>query len=1789
MPDNATLKSLTKKRGGHRARCTTLTNDLNQAIDDQSTDLPFIQLNCDELRRQIQITTQLDDQISDLVSEDSLESEITEASQKAMQYNSVLSKAQQYMSGTTSTQQLGNHQTRLPDIPVKLPQLSLVKFSGDSLDWLKFWELFRESVHERTDIKPAVKFQYLVGQLQGDAANLISGFNHTSAEYTEAVELLKSTYGEPRILVQGRLNALFDIEPPEATVESLSNFRSTYEGHLRVLKSLNSNVTEAGYVYAHMLIRKLPPTTRDNINRAGSSDVWDLEELRKAINEEINHLTALQDASTIHKGNSSFKNNHSASFPINSNSGTNFKSNSNYNSNMNNKSASKTCPLCEGNHNIFRCKVYESRDSRMARATKLELCYNCLGARHTTYTCRSRFRCQYCDDKHHTALCTRAPKPDGKKNNNHHVSANAIPVNNSNETSQSVVNVASTSNKSTSSYTSLLPTANVTIRTPNGRFECKALLDVGSQRTFILKSLADTMHLKIIDKIALEIDGFASVGKRQTYDIVQVDVITSSDITTISALTVESMPSRVCMPGRSDLVKSLIGKGFTLADPSTHDSYNDLHMIIGIDSYHRFVPGNKVADSVYAFDSKLGSVIVGTIPSPAPSGASSNVSTVLRIGANIDSSVEANIHSDNSDLQIRKLWELDTIGMKDPSSDHDDLALQKFRDSVVFHDGKYHINLPWKDDSIPLQDNRGLAYKRMHAIWQKLSSNEKLLKVYHSIIQEQLHRGFIELVDDQYFEPEKVHYIPHHFVAKDSETTPLRIVYDCSAKQDKNRPSMNDLLLTGPCLTQDLTKILLNFRIKPFACVSDAEKAFLMVGLKSPCRDACRFFWPENPFDPNSKIMVYRFCVVLFGSTASQFLLNCTIEHHLAKYNCQAAHDIQAGLYVDNFVNTFQTENSMLEFYTNCKAIMAEGGFNVRQWIGNSDHFMKSIKDDDRCIKNPIKVLGVTWDVTTDKLYIKPNFGPCVTLHTKRSLISALSKVFDPYGFWMPLMVSGKLLIQEVWKAGLSWDEPLNPEMNILACALVKELSNFDFQISREVVVRPAPVVLHVFGDSSTKCFGIVAYISCNGKLQFLMSKSRLAPIKPPTLPQLELTALNFAARIAKFILESYRCRSNDEQVEISEINIWSDSEISLHWVHSKTVHKKAYVRHRVEDIRKLCPNAIFRHVDSKSNPADLITRGLTVKEFRKSETFWRNGPQNIEALMQTEFQATTVCSAPCHETHTEISIVGARNINVVETDEPDIDELTKVEDFSSFRKIARVIAYVKKFIFLLKEKLASNNTVLPNLSAQDIMESEILLISLDQRKHFHDILKNLRKSDSTHAITRVPALVYQLNLKYDGTLIRSHGRLLNSSMTDASKYPILLAAKSPLTRLIILDAHKVTMHSGTNYLLSFIREKYWIPRGRQVIKSIIHQCVCCRKVVGRAFKSPPEAPLPPARVSEAKPFQVSGVDLTGAIQVKDRGNHIKAYIVLFTCAVTRAIHLEIVYSLSAEDFLRSFIKFCSRRSLPQIIYSDNATYFVSVASTLKQISTTEIVVNHMRDNSVDWKFITPRASWHGGFWERLIGLTKNVFKKVVGQALLSRDDLETVVPQIEAVLNDRPLTYATDSMTDPQPLTPSQLIYGYKLREFPNLLNMDVLSDPTYGSKEILSKVFVHRTRVLERMFSRWKHEYLACLRERYRSKDSHEEIKPGQVVLISDDMLPRVAWKLGVITKIFKGSDGYIRSVQLRTQTGTFLRPVAKLFPLEVECIEKDFYPTIVPPPPRRSQRQAANRAIQNMRECS
>ena len=504
---------------------------------------------------------------------------------------------------------------------------------------------------------------------------------------------------------------------------------------------------------------------------------------------------------------------------------------------------------------------------------------------------------------------------------------------------------------------------------------------------------------------------------------------------------------------------------------------------------------------------------------------------------------------------------------------------------------------------------------------------------------------------------------------------------------------------------------------------------------------------------------------------------------------------------------------------------------------------------------------------------------------------------------------------------------------------------------------------------------------------------------------------------------------------------------------------------------------------------------------------------------------------------------------------------LIDVTRFSSYRKLLRVTAYVLLFIEKMKSSINrnssiscvsvaadSNHILSPNL----INEAEIILIRQTQRKHLFNIVEFFENNNKS-----VPTIVKQLRLfMSNANLVRSAGRIGNSNLNEATKQPVLLPENSLLAELIVRDIHERNLHCGVSEVLAHLREHYWMPRGRQRIKSILRKCFTCLKVQGKPFKAPMMPDLPEDRVNQTKPFEITGVDYTGAISVKSGNSIIKAYIVLFTCMVTRASHLEVVTSISERDFIDAFIKFTSRRGHPRIMYSDNASNFSSAAKTSENIVKNDKFISDFR---IKWKFITARAPFQGGAWERLIGMTKNSLKKVVGNALLELSELQVIITQIEARLNDHPLTYITNDVSDNLPLTPSHLLSGGKLQTV-NIFNTDELDDPSYNSTHSnLNRRNLFCQKLLNDFWSRWKREYLTSLRERFNNSMHKDNlIKVGQIVLIHDDC-PRVFWKLGKIINTFPGTDGLIRSASLKTEKGILERPITKLYPLEIlveEC---------------------------------
>ena len=335
----------------------------------------------------------------------------------------------------------------------------------------------------------------------------------------------------------------------------------------------------------------------------------------------------------------------------------------------------------------------------------------------------------------------------------------------------------------------------------------------------------------------------------------------------------------------------------------------------------------------------------------------------------------------------------------------------------------------------------------------------------------------------------------------------------------------------------------------------------------------------------------------------------------------------------------------------------------------------------------------------------------------------------------------------------------------------------------------------------------------------------------------------------------------------------------------------------------------------------------------------------------------------------------------------------------------------------------------------------------------------------------------------------------------------------------------------------------------------MIGKCQICRRLEGKAYKSPPVAELPNFRVNETLPFSNTGVDFAGPLFVKtDTGEMKKVYIALFTCCVTRAIHLELVEDLHTMSFVNCLRRFCSRRGTPRLINSDNAKTFKAADKLLDRLATDHTFLEFLDHRRIVWKFNLPLSSWWGGYWERMVGCVKRCLRKVLGNARLTRDELSTVFTEVESTLNSRPLTYLYDELGEA--LTPSHLLHGHRLSHLSEGINPEIDHEDDVDN---LSRRFLYLTKKLSHFWNRWRKEYLTDLREFHKMQSRKtDSIEIGDLVLLQEDSIKRGQWKIAVVEKLINGKDGEIRGAVMRKagkgEPETLIRPLQKLFPLEI-----------------------------------
>ena len=386
--------------------------------------------------------------------------------------------------------------------------------------------------------------------------------------------------------------------------------------------------------------------------------------------------------------------------------------------------------------------------------------------------------------------------------------------------------------------------------------------------------------------------------------------------------------------------------------------------------------------------------------------------------------------------------------------------------------------------------------------------------------------------------------------------------------------------------------------------------------------------------------------------------------------------------------------------------------------------------------------------------------------------------------------------------------------------------------------------------------------------------------------------------------------------------------------------------------------------------------------------------------------------------------------------------------------------------------------------------------------------------------------------------LLRIKGRLEYSDLCYESKHPLILPS-THIVKTLVRFQHRLLKHAGVSTLVTTLRNCYWIVQLRRLAKAVCRECVACRKQDSRACNQP-VAPLPELRVKSAPPFTVTGLDYAGPLFCADAPSK-KLYILLFTCAVVRSVHLELTDSLSLPDCILAIRRFIARRGIPSIFYSDNAKTFVSASHLLQQ---------HYGPQAPQWKFIVPRAPWWGGWWERLVRSVKSALRKSLGVKCLSKSELETNLFEVEACINSRPLTFVGEEPDIASPLTPSHFLIGRTSGFQPEIIEEHT---SCVTSKDLCMKEFA-RQRQLEKFWKQWSSDYIKSLPHTVKGFNSDCNLKKGSVVLVSEDYVPRLSWPLGVIVDIFPGKDGFVRSVDVRTAKGVINRPVQRIHDLEI-----------------------------------
>lgn len=1608
-------------------------------------------------------------------------------------------------------QQTSGSENNHSNIQFSLPKLSLPEFNGKISEWKGFISLFDRMVHTNTNLDQGLKIEYLKSCVKGEASKIINHIDATPENYLTCYDLLKKRYENKRLIMGRFLDNILNFQKIKSeNADQLKALFDTANESIMSIKNLGVNTKNWGPLLAHILVHKLDFSTVIHYE-CQLKDVREPPELEDFLSYIENRFMAIQSANA-------------KSFQINRNEKT-FSEKTFTEKNQVEKASNSNCVFCNSDsHNIYKCELIKKKEvnDRVNWAKSKALCMNCLKNNHKTQECKSKFTCKYCNKKHNSLLHINVEKNtkantanvDTAKNLNQKVSAIV---------SDSIPNVV------------MLATAIIGVETNNNdKIALRCLIDQGSQSTFITENAVQALKLRK-QPISVTISG---IGEKESKATFQVELkifprFSSSFVLHTTAIVLKKLTkvsTEIDDINNYDHLNNLC-----LADPSLQNNA-PIDIILGAGEFAQIIkPGliKKSHTQPIAQDTELGWIISGTISANAYTVTNSHVTSLI---SNVELNKKLRCFFKNEDL-------IDNESALSEEENYCEMHYKKnhYREKS----GRYVVTLPFKNgmDKPELGESRKRAIATQIQLETRFNKNENLKTEYKKFIDEYIALEHMELATiDQRSE---AYFLSHHCVFKESTTTKLRVVFNAT-QRSSNGKCLNEQLAMGKLYQPDLLTHLLRFRTFKYVFSADIEKMYRQILINSKQRDLQRIIWRESS---DKAFSDFRLNTITYGTANAPYLAIRTLLQlaiDVEKIYPIAANIIKNNMYVDDVLSGCCESDELQYIYNELKNAFGSAHFNLRKWCSNSKDFLKQIPECDRELKandNNVKALGIAWspndDVFTYELNVSMDSNPT----TKRMLSSEIASLFDPLGWISPVIIKAKNLLQVAWKENIDWDDSLPVILSEQWIQIKSELHLInELKIPRWINYLPNDTMeLHGFCDASEVGYAAVIYLK-NTKLNsisLLTSKTKVAPTKgtekTATIPRLELCGALLLAKLTKQVL-------NALNISLQDIFLWTDSKVVLAWLHGNPKRFKKFVANKICQINDLVSKDYWMHVAGVENPADCASRGILPSQLITHKNWWF-GPSFL--LDKIERIQTPIVNPlyTGNENEFECKAFVATSITQQHAFLPDV---------SSFYKMKRIMALCLRFVNNCKQK-----KMYGSITICEMDKAECCIIKHIQANYFLSEIESLKKGKTIDKSSKTLKLSPFLD---DHEILRVGGRLRNASIRYNAKHQILLPKESIVTKLIITAMHILCMHGGARLTEATIRQKYWITNAQHEIKKVLHACIPCFKQKTRTM-SQIMADLPKNRIDIAqKPFTNVAVDYTGAINYKLSKCRVyktsKAYIAIFVCMATKAIHIELVSDATAEAFIAAFRRLVARRGVVKNIYSDNGTCFTKGDKDLQSFAElqnemfNETICTELTKNNTTWHFSPPGAPHFNGLAEAAVKSVKSHLKKTIGEIILTFEELCTLLYQVEACVNSRPLCNLSSDPDDFDSLTPGQFLIG-----------MSFLAPPDENHLENNIN-WLNRWQVVQKLsqtiWKRFQNEYLNQLQT--KSKWLHETNQPkiNDLVLVKEENTPSCKWPLARIVDTHKGDDNLIRVVTLKMKDRMFKRPITKLAPLPIQNSE-------------------------------